>query len=123
MKLRMNRRRLLSSAAAAGAGLLVLRHSASAWSYQANEKLDIALVGVGSRGKHFLDAIPRIGENLVALCDVNQRQTDAAAKRFPSARTFRDFRKMFDAMERQIDAVIVATPCLLYTSPSPRDRG
>ncbi len=110
MKQRMNRRHLLSGAAAAGAGLLILRHSASARSYQANEKLDIALVGLGTRGKHFLEAIPRIEENLVALCDVNQSQTDAAAKRFPSARTFRDFRKMFDAMERQIDAAIVATP-------------
>ena len=50
----MNRRRFLAGAAAGGAGLLILRNSASAWSYQANEKLNIALMGVGARGKHFL---------------------------------------------------------------------
>jgi hypothetical protein len=110
MKTSMTRRRFLAGAAAGGAGLFFLRSSDSAWSYQANEKLDIALVGVGSRGKHFLGAIPRIGENLVALCDVNQRQTDGATKDLPTARVYRDFRKMFDEMERRIDAVVVATP-------------
>mgnify|MGYP001144206515 CR=1 FL=1 len=46
----------------------------------------------------------------MALCDVNQRQTAGAAKALPAARIYRDFRKMFDEMERQIDAVVVATP-------------
>ena len=110
MMTRMNRRRFLAGAAAGGAGLLVLRNGASARSYQANEKLNIALVGVGSRGKHFVRAIPHIGENLVALCDVNQQRTDGPSKDLPAARQFRDFREMFDAMERQIDAVVVATP-------------
>ncbi len=110
MKTRMNRRRFLASAALGGAGLLMLPGGASARTYQANEKLNVALVGVGSRGRHFVGAIPRIGENLVALCDVNDRQTEWAVQQLPSARRFRDFRKMFDEMDRQIDAVIVATP-------------
>jgi len=41
---------------------------------------------------------------------VNQRQTDGAVKALPAARIYRDFRKMFDEMDRQIDAVVVATP-------------
>ncbi len=110
MKTLMNRRRFIAATALGGAGLSILRNSASARSYQANEKLNIALVGVGSRGKHFIRAIPRIDGNLVALCDVNQQQTDGPSKTFPTARQYRDFRKMFDAMDRQIDAVIVATP-------------
>ena len=107
---RINRRRFLANTAVGGAGLLLLPNAASANSYQANEKLDIALIGVGSRGKHFLGAIPRIGENLVALCDVNQQHTDGPLKNLPGTKQFRDFRKMFDAMEQQIDAVVVATP-------------
>jgi hypothetical protein len=110
MKTRVNRRGFIVGAAVGGARLVVIRNSASAWSYQANEKLNLALVGVGSRGKHFLRAVPRIGENLVALCDVNQRQTEGPSKGFPAVRQYRDFRKMFDAMDQQIDAVIVATP-------------
>lgn len=81
MNTSMNRRRFLSGTAAAGAGLLILRNSDSAWSYQANEKLNIALVGLGARGgSHHVHAFPRIGENLVALCDVNQRQLEGPAK-------------------------------------------
>jgi len=110
MKTRINRRRLLFGAAMSGAGLLVLRNSASAWGYQANDKLNIALMGVGSRGKHFLGAIPRIGENLVALCDVNQQQLDKPAKDLPAAKIYRDFRKMLDERDRQRDALGVATP-------------
>jgi len=106
----VNRRRFLAGVAVGGAGLIILPHAASARSYRANEKLNIALVGVGSRGKHFLRAIPHIGENLVALCDVNQQKTDGPSKDLPGTRKFRDFRKMFDAMEREIDAVVVATP-------------
>jgi len=109
MKTRVNRRRFFA-AAVGGVGVSILRNGASARSYQANEKLNVALVGVGSRGKHFLGVIPRIGENLVVLCDVNQRQTDGAVKALPAARIYRDFRKMFDEMDRQIDAVVVATP-------------
>lgn len=111
MNTSMNRRRFLSGTAAAGAGLLILRNSDSAWSYQANEKLNIALVGLGARGgSHHVHAFPRIGENLVALCDVNQRQLEGPAKLVPAARRYSDFRKLFDEMERKIDAVVIATP-------------
>lgn len=107
----LHRRRFLSKAAAGIAGLLILRDSRSAWSYQANEKLDIALIGLGVRGGgHHVEAFPHIGENLVALCDVNRKQWEQPAKQIPSARLFSDFRKMFDEMDRQIDAVVIATP-------------
>ena len=48
--------------------------------------------------------------NIVALCDVDLDRCAGTLKKFPKAKLFRDFRKMFDAMEREIDAVIVATP-------------
>jgi len=57
MKTRVNRRRFFA-AAVGGVGVSILRNGASARSYQANEKLNVALVGVGSRGKHFLGVIP-----------------------------------------------------------------
>jgi hypothetical protein len=86
MNTNFSRRRFLSGAAATGAGLLILRNSASAWSYQANEKLNIALIGVGVRGgSHHVHAFPRIGENLVALCDVNDKQLEGPAKLLPAA--------------------------------------
>jgi predicted dehydrogenase len=46
----------------------------------------------------------------VALCDVDTKKCDAALAKHPGARTYQDFRKMFDEMGRQFDAVTVATP-------------
>jgi ABC-type amino acid transport substrate-binding protein len=52
MKTHVNRRRFLAGAASAGAGLLILRDSSSAWSYQANEKLNVALKAILENGKY-----------------------------------------------------------------------
>ncbi len=107
---RMHRRDWLRAAAAGGASLVVLRDSRSARGYFANEKLGAALVGLSGRGQWFVETVPRIGEDVVALCDVNQSRAADAFKKFPGVRQFKDFRKMLDGMEKQIDAVFVATP-------------
>ncbi len=49
-------------------------------------------------------------ENIVALCDVDARRAGDPFKTFPDAKQFRGFRKMFDQIEKEIDAVVVATP-------------
>ncbi len=48
--------------------------------------------------------------NIVALCDVDTRRAAETLQKHPNAKQYRDFRKMFDEMEKSIDAVIVATP-------------
>lgn len=107
---RRNRREFLQTAALGTVGGLILPNSQSARAYAANEKLNLALVGVGKRGSGFVSAISRIGENLVALCDVNPSRCAEALKKWPQAEMFQDFRKMLDTRNRQIDGVIVATP-------------
>jgi len=47
-------------------------------------------------------------ENITVLCDVDQSAVDAAARRFPKARKYTDFRKIFDS-PNDFDAVIVST--------------
>jgi len=108
MNYRANRRGFLNRAVSATAGWLILGNGRFARSYQANEKLNIALVGVGKRGRYHAGAIPRTGQNLVAVCDANQQRT--AADKMPAGPKYQDFRKMLDKMDRQIDAVVVATP-------------
>ena len=110
MSFRTNRRRFLKTAACGAAGWTILRGGRSALGYRAGEKLNVALVGVGKRGTYHLGAIPRMGQNLVAVCDANQRQAAEASGRMPSVSVYRDFRKMLDEKDRQIDAVVVATP-------------
>ncbi len=110
MNARVSRRRFLRDAAFTGTGFLFLKSAASVCTAQANEKLNIALVGVGGRGEWFTGAIPRLGQNLVALCDVDASKNPDAYERLREARRFKDFRRMLEEMVREIDAVIVATP-------------
>ena len=71
MKTTINRRNFLSKSATAGAGLLILRNSKLAFAYEANSKLNIAGIGVGGQGRGSLNAFHSMGNNLVALCDVD----------------------------------------------------
>jgi hypothetical protein len=110
MSCRMHRRQWLKTLTISGASFMVLRDSRSARGYVANEKLGVALVGLSGRGGWFVEAIPRIGENVVALCDVNQQRAAEAFKLFPDVPKFQDFRTMLKEQGPQIDAVVVATP-------------
>lgn len=71
-----------------------------------NEKLNIALVGVGGRGASNLNDVS--SENIVALCDVFEPAVDRAASRHPSARKLRDFRRLYDHAN-EFDAVVVSS--------------
>lgn len=110
MKATLNRRRFLSKSATAGAGLLILRNSKLAFGTEANSKLNIAGIGVGGQGRGSLDAFYGMGNNLVALCDVDVNRAGDIYQKHPGAKAYQDFRKMFDEMEKGIDAVLVATP-------------
>ncbi|GBU08550.1 dehydrogenase [Bacteroidales bacterium] len=48
-------------------------------------------------------------ENIVALCDVDWRYAKPVFDRFPNAKKFWDYRKMYEEVGKSIDAVIVAT--------------
>jgi len=76
-----------------------------------SETLNIAFVGVGGRGRDNLkETSDEDGVNVVALCDADQGRLEAAAKRHPDAKQYRDYRKMLDELDKQIDAVVVSTP-------------
>ena len=74
-----------------------------------NEKLNFASIGAGGQGASNISAAAPT-ENIVALCDVDDRRAAATFKRFPNAPKYRDFRQMLDKEGKNIDAVIVAIP-------------
>lgn len=79
----------------------------------ANGRVDVAMVGIGNRGKDVIKELDKTGLcNVVALCDVDMgaEHTQEIMSMFPGVPQFRDFRKMFDKMADKIDAVMVATP-------------
>ena len=79
----------------------------------ADEKVKVALVGIGFRGKEDAMAVNKTGmAEVVAICDVNMGapHTQEVMGLFPNAKQYKDFRVMFDEMASQIEAVFVDTP-------------
>ena len=73
-----------------------------------NEKLHIGVIGCGGRGGANFEQM--LGETVVALCDVNQNAVDYASGKVKGAKTFTDYRKMYDGLkEGEYDAVVVST--------------
>jgi len=72
-----------------------------------NEKLNLAGIGIGGQGSSDLGQME--SENIVALCDVDQKYAAHTFKKYPKAKQFTDYRKMLDEM-KEIDGVVVATP-------------
>ena len=109
-KATFTRREFVGTAGAAVAACAIVPRHVLAGSGKTapNEKLSVAGIGVAGMGRGDLEAVS--GENIVALCDVDRRHAADSFKRWPNAKQYRDFRKMFDEMEKKIDAVVVATP-------------
>jgi len=73
-----------------------------------SDKLNIACVGVGGMGNSNLNAV-KDTENVVALCDVDWRYAKNVFDSYPQAKKYKDYRKMYSEMGKEIDAVFVAT--------------
>ena len=73
-----------------------------------NEKLNIASIGAGGKAASDIDGCS--SENIVALCDVDEKRAAAKFKQYESAPKYKDYRKMLDEQAKNIDAVIVTVP-------------
>ncbi len=120
LTLKLDRRTfLVRSAALTGlalAGPNLLLHGREA----ASKRLNIAVIGAMGKGQSDRQNVAK-DHNIVALVDVDSERLDSAVAATlkqaqegnPNARAprgFADFRKMFDTMAKEIDAVIVSTP-------------
>ncbi|MCC6233400.1 MAG: Gfo/Idh/MocA family oxidoreductase [Verrucomicrobiales bacterium] len=101
----MKRRQFLATTAATGAGCLFLPTLRLFGAEAPSNKLNIALIGVWGRAHAHFKAIEK--ENVVALCDVNEKHLDEAAVKFPGAKKYVDWRKCLE--QKDIDAVMVCT--------------
>jgi hypothetical protein len=105
----ISRRKFIGNTTLAAAGFTILPSNViSGLGHKApSDKLNIAGVGVGGRGFSALRAME--SENIVALCDVDWRYAKRCFDYWPNAKKFWDWRKMYDEMMKDIDAVLVAT--------------
>ena len=127
---RASRRHFIQSAGTAAAGVLIVPRHVLGQGFQApSDRLNIAVVGyaVGGMGAHDLRALLAGGNNVMALCDVDETAAGAARLKalltarsgweetttflngFPASGRYRDYRVMLEK-RKDIDAVVVATP-------------
>ncbi len=100
--------------ASAGAGAAALGLLGSTKSVAANDKLNVAVIGVRGRGKSHINAFSAHKDTVVAtLCDVDSRVLAGAAKSVEdrtgkAPQLVADLRRVMD--DKSIDIVTIATP-------------
>ncbi|HYO24832.1 MAG TPA: Gfo/Idh/MocA family oxidoreductase [Lacipirellulaceae bacterium] len=103
------RRGFLKQSAAVGAGFWVAGGVASTARAQANSQLQIAKIGVSGKGRSDMTYAMRFGK-IHAVCDVDRRLLEPAARARKTEHKFTDYREMLDKLGDQIDVVIISTP-------------
>ncbi|MEP4078113.1 Gfo/Idh/MocA family oxidoreductase [Haloferula sp.] len=99
-----SRRRFLKQTAA-GAGFLILPSGVVTGKDSPANRLNIALIGTAGRAKAHFGTAEK--ENVVALCDVDEKNLASAAKKFPGAKHYVDWRKCLE--QADLDAIICST--------------
>lgn len=106
-----NRRSFIKQTAVAVAGISIIpRHVLGQGFIAPSDKLNIAVIGGG--GKGYSDAINTWNNganNIVAICDVDWNRANKVIDKFPLAKKYKDYRKLFDDI-KDIDAVTISTP-------------
>src|SRR6266566_5126991 len=101
----LNRRQFIrQTAAATGAWLVSVQ--AHVRKLSPNDRLNIGMIGVANRAGADLQEVST--ENIVALCDIDDNYLAAVKEKYPSAKTYNDFRRLLD--QKDIEAVVVGTP-------------
>jgi hypothetical protein len=103
----LNRRHFLKSASLA-AGAMALGVPTLLRGANLNSRLNIATIGAMGKGVSDTDCCS--SENIVALCDVDAARIAPQLKKYPGAKFYQDYRRLFDEMGKSIDAVDVASP-------------
>jgi predicted dehydrogenase len=106
------RRKFIRNASIAAAGFYIVpRHVLGRGMVAPSDKLNIAGIGAGGKAEVNLPFAYNNGsDNIVTLCDVDDRQSVKARQRWPKATYYKDYRQMLEKEQKNIDAVIITTP-------------
>jgi predicted dehydrogenase len=105
---------MLAAAAAATASIPARAIAAEQRAVSANDKITVAIIGCGIRGKQHASELARLGDCEIAYtCDPDRERaaelaTDLVAKDRPQPKAVQDMRVVFD--DRSVAAVFIATP-------------
>jgi predicted dehydrogenase len=102
----LSRRTFLKTSVLTTVGFWIATGTGWARKFSANERLNLAVLGTTNRAAANINALR--DQNIVALCDIEDKLLAAAQTEFPKAKTYADFRKML--ARHDLDAVVVSTP-------------
>jgi predicted dehydrogenase len=101
----MKRRQFLKSIAFTGAAGLILPKTKLFGAEAPSNKLNVALIGTWGRGEAHFEGLK--SENVVALCDVDEKHLAFGAQKFPNAKKYVDWRQCLE--QKDIEAVVCCT--------------
>jgi predicted dehydrogenase len=104
-----DRRKFLQASALAGMSYWVSGALQAAESKSSLEKVQVACIGIGGKGKSDVQNMSRHGK-IFALCDVDSRFLKGMSKAYKTEHNFTDYREMLDKLGDRIDAVVISTP-------------
>ena len=110
MENEMSRRSFLKKGAAAALAFSVVPSSVlgkAAGHTAPSDKLNILGVGIGGRGSSVLHGLE--SQNIIGLADVDWKYAGHVFERYPNAKRYNDYRKMYDELLKSADAVMCAT--------------
>lgn len=113
-----SRRHFIKNAAFTTAAFYIVpRHVLGRGFIAPSDKLNIAAIGAGGKANENLPRAYNNGtDNIVSLCDVDDRMAVQSRKTWPKASYYKDFRDMLDNEGKNIDAVIITTPDHTHTT-------
>jgi len=113
----MNRRKFLHQSTVATVG--VLGFPAILRSASPNSMLQVASIGVGGMGGSTMKGVASHSKvKIVALCDVDDKFMEPAAKAYPEASKHRDWRELLSRHANKFDAVTIGTPDHMHAAPA-----
>lgn len=118
MKKQISRRAFLQTVAA-GAAVAPLVLPRRVFAAPSSGRLQHAAIGVQGQGAHDLGSIFSCDKvDVVALCDIDQKNLERAAQLHPSARLYRDWRELLEKEAKNIQSVNIATPDHMHAAPT-----
>lgn len=79
------------------------------------DKLNVAAIGCGGRGGEILRGAAET-ENVVALCDVDEKRAAATLARYAGKPKYKDFRVLLDKESKNIDACTIGVPDFMHAT-------
>jgi len=108
----VTRRNFIRNAGITGAAFFIVpRHVLGRGFIAPSDKLNIAGIGAGGKGASDLAEFAKSPKvNIVALCDVDDRESKKSRENFPKAEYYKDFSEMLEKEQNNMHACSISTP-------------